>query len=179
MIIENAKVYTKEQVFQNGNIGIKDGVFLKDAGGEIIDAKGYYAIPGLIDLHLHGCIGYDFCDGSLEAIEKIAEYELSCGVTGIALATMTLPITELEQVLSVAAKYQMAAKEEKEKKRADLLGINMEGPFISKAKKGAQDARNIIPCNVETAEEFLKASEGLVKFIGIAPEDNPDRKSVV
>lgn len=174
MIIENAKVYTKEQVFQNGNIGIKDGVFLKDAGGEIIDAKGYYAIPGLIDLHLHGCIGYDFCDGSLEAIKKIAEYELSCGVTGIAPATMTLPITELEQVLSVAAKYQMAAKEEKEKKRADLLGINMEGPFISKAKKGAQDARNIIPCNVETAEEFLKASEGLVKFIGIAPEDNPN-----
>ena len=87
---------------------------------------------------------------------------------------MTLPITELEQVLSVAAKYQMAAKEEKEKKRADLLGVNMEGPFISKAKKGAQDARNIIPCNVETAEEFLKASEGLVKFIGIAPEDNPN-----
>ena len=50
----------------------------------------------------------------------------------------------------------------------------MEGPFISKVKKGAQDERNIIPCNVEIAEQFLEASDGLVKFIGIAPEDNED-----
>ena len=174
MIIKNAKVYTEEQIFQDGNIGIKDGVFLKDAGGEIIDAKGCYAIPGLIDLHLHGCMGDDFCDGSLEAIQNIAEYELSCGVTGIAPATMTLPLGELEQILATAAEYQRLARKEERHKRADLLGINMEGPFISKKKKGAQDARHILPCSVEIAERFLEVSEGLVKFIGIAPEDNPD-----
>ena len=56
---------------------------------------------------------------------------------------------------------------------ADLLGLNMEGPFISPVKKGAQDEKNIVPCNVEIAKRFLKASEGLVKFIGIAPEDLP------
>lgn len=89
-------------------------------------------------------------------------------MTAIAPATMTLPVEELKQILSVAAKYK---KNGTSPKAADLVGINMEGPFISKVKKGAQDERNIIPCNVEIAEQFLEASDGLVKFIGIAPED--------
>ena len=61
-------------------------------------------------------------------------------------------------------------EKKKGKKRADFVGINMEGPFISPVKKGAQDERNIIPCNKEVAEKFLDASDNLVKFIGIAPE---------
>ena len=136
-----------------------------------MDGEGAYAIPGLIDLHFHGCKGDDFCDGNEEAIERIAQYEASIGVTAIAPATMTLPVEELKQILSVAAKYK---KNGTSPKAADLVGINMEGPFISKVKKGAQDERNIILCNVEIAEQFLEASDGLVKFIGIAPEDNKD-----
>ena len=92
-------------------------------------------------------------------------------MTAIAPATMTLPVEELKQILSVAAKYK---KNGTSPKAADLVGINMEGPFISKVKKGAQDERNIIPCNVEIAEQFLEASDGLVKFIEDAPEDNED-----
>jgi len=138
---------------------------------ETIDGNGAYAIPGLIDLHFHGCKGDDFCDGTKEAIGRIAEYEASIGVTAIAPATMTLPVEELEHILEVAAEYK---KENTDKRRADLLGINMEGPFISPAKKGAQDERNIIPCNVEICERFLKASDGLVKFIGIAPEESEE-----
>ena len=71
---------------------------------------------------------------------------------------MTLPVEELKQILSVAAKYK---KNGTSPKAADLVGINMEGPFISKVKKGAQDERNIIPCNVEIAEQFLEAADGL------------------
>lgn len=180
MIIKNVKVYTEEQTFSDGEIRIKNGVFSESAeDGEVLDAKQCYAIPGLIDLHLHGCVGADFCDGTIEAIEKIAEYELSAGVTGIAPATMTLPVGELETILSVAADYKKQAEKEKGGKRSDLLGINMEGPFISKVKKGAQNAEHIIPCSVETAERFLKASEGLVSFIGIAPEDNPDFRDFI
>ena len=91
------------------------------------------------------------------------------GVTAIAPATMTLPVEELEQILRVAAEYK---KGPHSKKEADFVGINMEGPFISPAKKGAQDERNIIPCDVKVCERFLKASEGLVKFMGIAPEES-------
>ena len=180
MLIKNVKVFTKDKKFKNGAIalsGDKIKAVYTEANmpdsdlEETIDGNGAYAIPGLIDLHFHGCKGDDFCDGTKEAIARIAEYEASIGVTAIAPATMTLPVEELKQILSVAAKYK---KNGTSPKAADLVGINMEGPFISKVKKGAQDERNIIPCNVEIAEQFLEASDGLVKFIGIAPEDNED-----
>ena len=189
MVIKNVKVYTEEKTFEEGEILIQDGLIEKVILGKkgdniaslcektVVDGEGCYAIPGLIDLHFHGCMGDDFCDGTKEAIARIAQYEASVGVTAIAPATMTLPVEELEQILRVAAEYKKEEyKEEKYKKRAaagaDLIGINMEGPFISPAKKGAQDARNIIPCDEQVAERFLAASEGLVKFIGIAPEES-------
>ena len=177
MIIDNGYVFTPDKTFVKGGI-ILDGDKIrqvyeeKDApqlSGDVMDGKGCYAIPGLIDLHFHGCKGDDFCDGNKDAIGRIAEYEASVGVTAIAPATMTLPVEELEQILHTAAEYK---KETKDCRKADFLGINMEGPFISPAKKGAQDARNILPCNVEICDRFLKASEGLVKFIGIAPEES-------
>ena len=180
MLIKNVKVFTEDKKFKNGVIALEGDKIkavyteanMPDADlEENIDGNGAYAIPGLIDLHFHGCKGDDFCDGTKEAIGRIAEYEASIGVTAIAPATMTLPVEELEQILETAAEYK---KENTDKCRADLLGINMEGPFISPTKKGAQDERNIIPCNVEICERFLKASDGLVKFIGIAPEESEE-----
>lgn len=177
MIIDNVYVYTPNKTFVKGGIILvgnciqsvyeeKDTPQLNE---EVIDGKGNYAIPGLIDLHFHGCKGDDFCDGKKEALGRIAEYEASVGVTAIAPATMTLPVEELEHILQVAAEYK---KETKDCHKADLLGINMEGPFISHVKKGAQDEKNILSCNVEICDRFLKASEGLVKFIGVAPEES-------
>lgn len=177
MLIKNVKIYTEDQTFEEGKIMIRDGVFecvdletdCRDdieSDDEVIDAEGCFAIPGLIDLHFHGCMGADFCDGTREAIEKVAQYEASVGVTAIAPATMTLPVEELEKILKNAAEYR-----ENPSKGADLLGINMEGPFISPVKKGAQDERNICPCDTAVCQRFLDASKGLVKFVGIAPEE--------
>ena len=203
MIIDNVKVYTesekfisggiitqgdkivavytekeKEATFKNLNITADSFAQQEKLEEDVIDGNGAYAIPGLIDLHFHGCMGDDFCDGDKEAICRIAEYEASVGVTAIAPATMTLPVEELERILKTAAEYKKeyedSTKTEKEndKKRADFVGINMEGPFISPVKKGAQDERNIIPCNEEVAQRFLDASDNLVKFLGIAPEES-------
>lgn len=87
MIIKNVKVYQEDQTFKEGEICIRDGVFVGNAdaqeGEEILDGEGCYAIPGMIDLHFHGCMGYDFCDGTKEAIREIARYEASIGVTAI------------------------------------------------------------------------------------------------
>lgn len=177
MIIKNVKVYQEDQTFKEGEICIRDGVFVGNAdaqeGEEILDGEGCYAIPGMIDLHFHGCMGYDFCDGTKEAIREIARYEASIGVTAIAPATITLPVPELELILSVAAAYRKKTEAEKAAayNEADLVGVNMEGPFISKAKKGAQDERNIIPCDAEIFRRFQRAADGLVSFIGIAPEE--------
>lgn len=184
MIIKNVKVYTKEQKFETGRICIRDGLFgdskavsgvdvEEEPGEEVVDGKGCYAIPGLIDIHFHGCMGYDFCDGTKAAIEAIAKYEASIGVTAISPATMTLPVDELEEILKTAAKYKEEAENRDEtSKESDLIGINMEGPFISVEKKGAQDERNIITCDTKVCQRFLNASKGLVKFVGIAPEKN-------
>ena len=177
MIIDNVYVYTPNKTFVKGGIVLVGNCIQsvyeeKDTpqlNQEVIDGKGNYAIPGLIDLHFHGCKGDDFCDGKKDALGRIAEYEASVGVTAIAPATMTLPVEELEHILQVAAEYK---KETRDCHKADLLGINMEGPFISHVKKGAQDEKNILPCNVEICDRFLKASEGLVKFIGVAPEES-------
>ena len=160
---------TKDDSIQNDSI--------QNDIADVLDGKGAYAIPGLIDLHFHGCVGDDFCDGDKEAIRRIAEYEASVGVTAIAPATMTLPVKELENILKTAVAYKK--EYEKNKKTADFVGINMEGPFISPVKKGAQDERNIIPCNEEIAQKFLDASDNLVKFIGIAPEESDNTISFI
>lgn len=177
MIIKNVKLYREDKTFRKGSIVIQNGKFVEVSeedledkkDEEVIDGGNCYALPGLIDLHFHGCVGHDFCDGTKEAIEAIAKYEASVGVTAIAPATMTLPKEELIRILSVAADYK---KENHE--GADLLGINMEGPFISEEKKGAQDERYIILCDENVCGEFLRASDGLVKFVGVAPEKSED-----
>lgn len=209
-----AEVHTAEEKRQagiNGEMGLTSTECLEKKLPEsecleneeteeiVVDGEGAYAIPGLIDLHFHGCVGADVCDGTPEALKKIAQYEASIGVTAIAPATMTLPVEELEQILRNAAAYKRSQEERRraaadagqamqqaehgtdktpagkeELPEADLLGLNMEGPFISPVKKGAQDEKNIVPCNVEIAKRFLKASEGLVKFIGIAPEESSE-----
>lgn len=186
MIIKNIEIYTEEGRFVPGALRIEEGQIAalyeagtnqeeaalkaaETAGETVCDGADAYAIPGLIDLHFHGCMGDDFCDGNAAAIARIAAYEASVGVTAIAPATMTLPVRELEEILRVAAAYQ---KEGTPELAADLVGINMEGPFISPAKKGAQDARNILPCDEAVCRRFLQAAEGLVKFMGIAPEES-------
>lgn len=192
MIIRNVKVFTEEKQFVEGSIQIENGLITAVNGGEetagsedllkdteILDGKGSYAIPGLIDMHFHGCMGYDFCDGTLQAVEAIAGYEASIGVTAIAPATMTLKVEELEKVLAVGAAYRNAPENVGDPFQADLVGINMEGPFISPVKKGAQDDRNIIPCNDDICKRFLNASEGLVKFIGLAPEESEETLELI
>ncbi len=164
MIIKNVNVYGEDQQFTPGEIYIENGLFAENASAdEVIDGEGCYAIPGLIDIHFHGCMGHDFCDGTHEAIKAIAEHEASIGVTSICPATMTLPIEELEDIPSTAASYDNASG-------AHLVGVNMEGPFISFSKKGAQNEKYIIPCEESVYRRFQNAANGLVKFIAVAPE---------
>ena len=115
-------------------------------------------------------MGEDVCDGNMGAFEKIARYEASRGVTAICPATLTLPVEELKNVLSLGAEFASGERADS----ADLVGFNMEGPFISTAKKGAQNAEYIRKCDAGLALEFLEASKGLLKIIGLAPEENPD-----
>ena len=136
------------------------------ADGKTYDASGCYVIPGLTDLHFHGCMGKDFSDADPEGLEIMARYELSQGVTQICPAGMTLLEEQLTKVCQVAAAHRDANKP-----GAELCGINLEGPFLSTAKKGAQKADWIHAPDVPMFRRLMAASKGLVKLVSIAPEE--------
>lgn len=188
MIIRNVKIYTEENGFKPGFVVTDDKrievVCFKDSpdyerliqmnfdlvADNCLDGKGAYLIPGMIDIHLHGCKGYDFCDGSLEAIEQIMAYQASIGVTTVVPATMTLPVEQLEKILTQLAVFHEKKACGEYEICADLAGINMEGPFISETKRGAQKADYIRKADVELFRRFMRAADGLIKYIGVAPE---------
>ena len=95
MIIKNASIYTEDHTFVNGNAVVENGRFVSfsdfsEQDAQIVDAQGLYMIPGLVDIHFHGCAGHDFSDGTPEALQAIGAYELRQGVTSICPASMTL-----------------------------------------------------------------------------------------
>lgn len=166
MLIKNVNVFGEDKCFTLGEIAVADGLFAENAGAdaEVIDGEGCFAIPGLVDIHFHGCVGDDFCDASADAIQNMAKYEASVGVTTICPATMTLSEDELHNIMKTAGSY--AGSE-----GAKLSGINMEGPFISEKKKGAQAAEYIRLCDVELFRKLQEESGGLIKLVDIAPEN--------
>lgn len=173
MIIKNASVYTEEGKFVSKDIYIKDAVFTDQAAeaddGQEIDAAGCVAIPGLTDIHFHGCMGHDFSDGTQEAIDAMAAYEVSVGVTNIVPASMTLSEDMLLTVCQAAKAYREEGVQEK---RAQFWGINMEGPFVSHAKKGAQNEEYIHRPDIEMFDRLDAASGNCVKLLDIAPEED-------
>lgn len=169
MKICNALVHTLNQGFVKKDIYIENGVFVDDVrigDNEILDAAECYLIPGLVDVHFHGCAGYDFSDATVESLEKIGEYELSNGVTSICPASMTLPEDRLDRICRNALKY---AKSDSSG-RARLCGVHLEGPFVSMEKKGAQNPQYIKKPDIEMFERLQKAAGGLIKLITLAPE---------
>ena len=87
MRITGARVFTPEGTFEQRDICMEDGLFVDEASGETRDASGLMAIPGLLDVHFHGCMGEDFCNGTEAAIRTLASYEASQGVLAICPAT--------------------------------------------------------------------------------------------
>lgn len=132
-----------------------------------IDATGCYVIPGLVDIHFHGCKGADLCDGTPEALATIAAYEASRGVTAICPASMTFPFETLAQAFGAAAAF---AGNEADGMAA-LVGVNMEGPYISPEKVGAQNPAYVRGASVEEFDRLQEIAGGLVKLVDVAPEE--------
>lgn len=131
----------------------------------IIDATDCYVIPGLVDIHFHGSAGADMSDGDVEGLHKMGAYEASRGITAMCPATMTLP-QEVLLKAALAAKAYVPAENE-----AALVGINMEGPYISPGKVGAQNPEYVRNPDIEEFKELQEASGGLFKLVDIAPEE--------
>ena len=165
MILTGGRVFDPQKGFVLRDVCLEGDKIAAQAGGETVDVAGCYVIPGLTDLHFHGCRGADLSDGDAEGLQTIADYELSRGVTQICPAGMTLDVPQLEQMCSVAAEHKKNAAS-----GADLVGVHLEGPFLSQAKKGAQNGAWIRDPDPELLLRLKELSGGLVKLVSLAPE---------
>ena len=176
MIIKNAYVFTLEQGFVKQDIVIENGYFSgRDCvpleGEVVIDAKEDYLIPGLVDVHFHGCGGYDFSDGTKEALDAMGKYELQNGITAICPAAMTLSEDMLKGVCENAFEYASDNQTGTRGRQVSrLCGIHLEGPFIAKEKKGAQNPAYIREPDIAMFHRLQEAAHGLIRLITIAPE---------
>lgn len=165
MRITNGNIFNGKR-FVLGDAYIQEDHFVEytEAGFDDIDAQGAYVIPGLIDVHFHGAVGKDFCDADDEGIGDIARFEASQGITTIVPTTMTLPTERLLDILSTIATHETADGE------AFIGGINLEGPFISPDKVGAQNPAYVRGATLEEFDCLQDAAKGLIKLIDVAPE---------
>ncbi len=164
MKITNALVFDPKEGFVARDFCVQDGIIAPDAMGPV-SAQGCYVIPGLTDLHFHGCVGEDFSDATPDGLQKMADYELSRGITQICPAGMTLGEDQLTKICQNAAAHR-----EKNSGGAELVGLHLEGPFLSMAKKGAQNAAYIHDPDPAMLHRLQEAAGGLVKLVTLAPE---------
>ena len=156
--ITGGKIILKDRITESCALLFTDKIegivpdSLIPADAEIIDAKGGYVAPGLIDLHIHGYLGKDVCDGSEESIRTISEGLLANGVTGYLPTTMTEDLSVIRKALEVCRKLK---EESKSWNGSTILGCHAEGPFISESKKGAQDPKYILKPDANFVRNML------------------------
>lgn len=169
IVIKNAKVFAGDR-FSEDTVVIEGDRIAQlgkvEADGEIIDAKGAYIVPGFIDIHIHGAGGHDFCDGTAEAFNSIGTYLASRGVTGFLGTSMAYTEELLGEIFTAAREYMA----EQSGEVSVMHGINMEGPFFSKKKKGAQSEKYLFDPDYSMFGRLNELSGRAVKLVDLAPE---------
>ena len=174
MLLIHAKYLDEDFRLVQGDIEIEDGKILR-VGQDLprkeedlaVDCAGSYTVvPGFVDVHIHGCAGADTCDATREALEAMAAFLLAHGVTSFCPTTMTTSRETIQAAL-LAAKDMMDHPMEG---GARVVGVNMEGPFIAKERKGAQKEEDILPPDFPLFQRFYEESGGIVRLVDVAPE---------
>ncbi len=170
MFFKNARIYCPDFSFHYGSFEVKDGrfgrVLTEDVPADALDLQGAAVIPGLIDVHTHGNSGFDFSDGDYEGLKQMAQFYLSWGITSFAPASMTLPYPVLGKAFAAARKLADEAPEG----CSVLRGIQMEGPYFSYKKRGAQNPDYLKEPDFEGFEKLYRDCGGLVRIVDVAPE---------
>ncbi len=170
MLFKGGKVFTGEKfekidVRTEGGKITEVGAGLSElAGEEAVELGEDLLVPGFIDLHTHGCIGYDFSTATKEEIDKMCAFYFSRGITSVAGTTMTMGYEDYKKAAAVIGEYMEGTENH------NLIGINMEGPFLSVEKKGAHDPQYIIDTSQEKMDELNDLAKGNFLIVDVAPE---------
>ena len=170
MFYKNARIFASDFQFHMGAFEVRDGVFgavlPESVPEDAVDLQGATVIPGLVDVHSHGNSGADFSDGDYEGLKTMAAFYASCGVTSFAPASMTLPYDVLAKAFATAKQLT----EESPAGCARLMGIQMEGPYFSYKKRGAQNPDYLKEPDFEGFRKLYEDCGGLVRIVDVAPE---------
>ena len=168
MVINNIKIVTDKKVIENGYIQINNGKISKVCKGtytgsdNVVDGHGKIAMPGFVDLHIHGSCGIDFMDATSDEIVSIANKLYTEGTTTFLATTLTSDHESLKRVCNEVKKAMEVAP--------SVGGIHFEGPYINAKYKGAQNEAFIRKPNIEELEELVELSANNVRYITLAPE---------
>ena len=175
MIIKNADIFTGDGSFKKGNLHLQ-GAYIESVeieeqaeqigaaceGEEIIDAEGLYVIPGLIDTHIHGCNGHDFCEGTKEALDCMCNHLATQGITAFLPTSMSLGENTLSDIFKHYGEYTYSGG-------ALPVGIHMEGPFFDAEKKGAQNGNYLKTANTQLFRHLQELSNNGIKVVSVSP----------
>lgn len=168
MRYENGWIFADGR-FVRGGFSVENGRFahvLENVPGPAEDLDGALVIPGLVDIHVHGCAGADFSDGDYAGLVRMARHLARRGVTSFAPASMTLPYDALDKAFHAAARLRREGLAD----GARLMGIQMEGPFLSREKRGSQNPAYLRLPDWDRFLRLYDAAEGLLRIVDVAPE---------
>ncbi|MFT8709639.1 MAG: N-acetylglucosamine-6-phosphate deacetylase [Sporolactobacillus sp.] len=171
--ITGCSIYAENEWISQGTLTFTEGKIV-GVGSQAADTSdqvyafpaNYYCIPGMIDMHIHGANGADTMDATPEALRTIARALPAEGTTAFLATTITQSKQSIENALqNAAARIGNQPADESE-----IIGIHLEGPFISKRRAGAQPEAYILPIDQELFDRFQTAAHGTIKEVTLAPE---------
>lgn len=181
-IVTNVRIVLEDAVTE-GYLVVDEGSIAEIGKGSVIDAEradrpvvdgqGGLLLPGFIDIHVHGGFGGDFMNADRKSFDQITSFHAKHGTTAMLATTMTASKEAIEAVLAAVADY---AKQDMA--YTPLIGVHLEGPFISEKWPGAQNPAYIHEPQLPWLQQWNKQYPGLIKLLTLAPEKNGARETI-